>query len=86
MAVLKEFLQVWDLMSEVVLQPEVDDLHVWQMAIVCFRNFSAQSAYEKGGGVGGGVLQWSYTMQTMGEDLEELGTKKVQVFHVADRT
>jgi hypothetical protein len=25
-------------------------------------------------------------MKTMGEDLEELGTKKVQVFHVADRT
>lgn len=57
MAVLKEFLQVWDLMSEVVLQPEVDDLHVWQMAIVCFRN----------------LLCTVCLMQTMGEDLERVG-------------
>jgi hypothetical protein len=27
--VLEEFLALWDLLSEVMLQPEVEDLHIW---------------------------------------------------------
>jgi hypothetical protein len=29
MVVLEEFLALWDLLSEVMLQPEVEDLHIW---------------------------------------------------------
>jgi hypothetical protein len=30
-AVVSEFLVVWDLVQEVILQPEVEDVHKWQL-------------------------------------------------------
>jgi hypothetical protein len=29
-AVLTEYLDLWDLLAEVVLQPEIEDSHIWQ--------------------------------------------------------
>jgi hypothetical protein len=28
-AVLSEYLDLWDLLAEVVLQPEIEDSHIW---------------------------------------------------------
>jgi hypothetical protein len=44
MAVLTEYLGQWDLISEVVLQPEVEDIHIWQFSAT--GRYSAKSAYE----------------------------------------
>ena len=44
LAVLTEYLALWDLLSNVVLQPDVDDLHVWQFS--SSGKYSAKSAYE----------------------------------------
>jgi hypothetical protein len=60
---------------KVVLQPEIDELHVWQWSAsgtysaVCLRHF-----------------QWCCTIQTMGENIEDMGTRKVQIFHVTGST
>jgi hypothetical protein len=43
-AVLAEYFRLWDLLSEVVLQPDVDDSHVWQFS--ASGSYSAKSAYE----------------------------------------
>lgn len=43
-AVLVEFLDIWDLVQEVVLQPEVDDVHKWKFE--ASGEFSTKSAYE----------------------------------------
>ena len=42
--VLTEFLDLWDLLAEVVLQPEVDDSHIWRFSST--GKYSAKSAYE----------------------------------------
>jgi hypothetical protein len=39
-----EYFRLWDLLSEVVLQPDVDDSHVWQVSPS--GSYSAKSAYE----------------------------------------
>jgi len=43
-AVLAEYFRLWDLLSEVVLQPDVDDSHVWKFS--ASGSYSAKSAYE----------------------------------------
>jgi len=43
-AVLAEYLWLWDLLSEVVLQPEIEDNHIWQFSPL--GRYSAKSAYE----------------------------------------
>ena len=43
-AVLTEYLDLWDLLAEVVLQPEVEDTHIWQFAPT--GKYPAKSAYE----------------------------------------
>jgi hypothetical protein len=43
-AVLAEYFRMWDLLSEVVLQPDVDDSHVWKFS--ASGSYSAKSAYE----------------------------------------
>jgi hypothetical protein len=42
--VLAEYLNLWQLLTEVVLQPDVDDSHIWQFAST--GKYSAKSAYE----------------------------------------
>jgi hypothetical protein len=42
--VMMEYLQLWDLLQEVVLQPEVEDTHFWRLSPTC--QYSAKSAYE----------------------------------------
>jgi hypothetical protein len=41
--VLSEYLDLWDLLAEVVLQPEIEDSHIWQFAPT--GQYSAKSAY-----------------------------------------
>ena len=43
-AVLAEYFRLWDILSEVVLQPDVDDSHVWQFS--ASDSYSTKSAYE----------------------------------------
>jgi len=43
-AFLSDYLALWDLISEVVLQPEVEDSHVWRFS--SDGHYSAKSAYE----------------------------------------
>jgi hypothetical protein len=43
-AVLSEYLDVWDLLQEVLLQPEVEDIHKWRFE--ASGQFSTKSAYE----------------------------------------
>jgi hypothetical protein len=43
-AFLSDYLALWDLISEVVLQPEVEDCHVWRLS--SDGHYSAKSAYE----------------------------------------
>jgi hypothetical protein len=42
--VLAEYLELWDLLSEVALQPNVADTHIWRFA--ASGQYSAKSAYE----------------------------------------
>ena len=42
--VLAEYLALWDLLSDVVLQPEIEDTHIWQFS--ASGRHSAKSAYE----------------------------------------
>jgi len=42
--VLAEYLVLWDLLSDVVLQPEIEDTHIWQFS--ASGRYSAKSAYE----------------------------------------
>jgi len=42
--VLAEYLWLWDLLSEVVLQPEIEDNHIWQFSPL--GRYSSKSAYE----------------------------------------
>lgn len=44
MAVLTEYLGLWNLISEVVLQPDVEDIHIWQFSAT--GRYSTKSAYE----------------------------------------
>jgi len=43
-AVLSEYLDVWDLIQEVVLQPDVEDVHKWRFE--ASGQFSTRSAYK----------------------------------------
>jgi len=43
-AVLSEYLDVWDLVQEVVLQPDVEDIHNWRF--VASGHFTTSLAYE----------------------------------------
>ena len=43
-AVLSEYLDVWDLIQEVVLQPDVEDVHKWRFEVL--GQFSTRSAYK----------------------------------------
>jgi hypothetical protein len=43
-AVLTEYLDLWGLLAEVVLQPEIEDSHIWQFTQT--GQYSAKSAYE----------------------------------------
>jgi hypothetical protein len=43
-AVSTEYLDLWDLLTEVVLQPDIEDYHIWQFAPT--GQYSAKSAYE----------------------------------------
>jgi len=42
--VLLEYLQLWELLEGLELQPEVEDTHIWQFSTS--GNFSTKSAYE----------------------------------------
>lgn len=42
--VLAEFLNLRDILSQVILQPESEDKPIWQLAASC--NYTAKSAYE----------------------------------------
>lgn len=44
MDVLAEYLDVWDLVSHAVLQPEVEDTHIWRFS--ASGKYSTKSAYE----------------------------------------
>ena len=44
MEVLSEFLDIWDLVQETLLLPEVEDVHKWKLDIS--GQFSTKSAYE----------------------------------------
>jgi len=44
LAVLREFLGLWDLLSNIVLHPDIEDTHVWQFSPS--EKYSAKSAYE----------------------------------------
>ena len=44
MEVLLEYLQLWELLEGLELQPEVEDTHIWQFSTS--GNFSTKSAYE----------------------------------------
>ena len=40
-----EYLSIWDLLSEVALQPDVDDSHIWRFSTL--GTYSEKSAYEE---------------------------------------
>jgi hypothetical protein len=44
MGISVEYIQVWDLLLEVQLQPEVEDIHKWRLA--ASGQYSAKSNYE----------------------------------------
>jgi len=43
-AVLSEYLGLWELLSEIWLQPEIEDLHIWKFSAT--GQYSTKSAYE----------------------------------------
>ncbi|WVZ76728.1 hypothetical protein U9M48_024677 [Paspalum notatum var. saurae] len=51
-AALVEYLQLWDILSQIVLDPEVEDRHIWRFS--SSGQYSAKSAYE--GFFQGGIL------------------------------
>jgi hypothetical protein len=42
--IIAEFLVLWDILSEVILQPRVEDAHVWRLSTA--GKYSAKSTYE----------------------------------------
>jgi hypothetical protein len=62
--------ELWDVLGEVDLQPEVEDSHIWR--------FSTSGQVSSRGHV-----HWCCFIQTMEKDLEDLGFRKVSIFHVA---
>jgi hypothetical protein len=42
--VIIEYLQLWDLLEEIALQPEVEDTHIWRLSST--GQYSAKSAYD----------------------------------------
>jgi len=63
--VLREYLQLWDLLQGFELQPEVEDSHIWQFPTS--GNFSTKSAYEAF------FFHWVHSVQLLGKNLEKLG-------------
>jgi hypothetical protein len=43
-AILAEYLMLWDVLADWTLQPEVEDKHIWQLSISGI--YSVKSAYE----------------------------------------
>jgi hypothetical protein len=70
-AVLTEYLGLWDFLSDFVLQPEVEDSHTWQLS--SSGKYSAKSAYE---GLFIGAIQFR-PVRSLGKNMEELGTWQV---------
>lgn len=75
--VIVEFLELWDIISEVELQPGVEDSHIWRFSLC--GQYTAKSAYDRFFSEGNKI--W-----TIWEDLENLGTRQMPLLFVASRT
>lgn len=69
-----EYLGLLELLAEVILQPEVDDLHIWQ--------FSLKESIKLNLPTRPCLLGWVNSIVTLGGDLEELGPWQMQINHV----
>ena len=70
MQVLLEYLQLWELLEGLELQPEVEDTHIWQFSTS--GNFSTKSAYEA-------FCIGSIQFKILGKNLEKLGPWQMQI-------
>jgi hypothetical protein len=63
--VMSEYLNLWDLLSAVALQPEVDDSHIWQFST---SGHTLRNLHTRG-------IHWGHAVWSMGENLGKLGTR-----------
>jgi hypothetical protein len=74
--IIVKYIEIWDMLYELQLQPEVDDAHIWRLDNS--GQYSSKSAWQ--------FILACYYVHTMWRDLEVLGTTEVQNVHVAGGT
>ena len=71
--VIVEYFDLWDVLGQVVLEPEVEDSHIWCLSTS--GKYCAKSAYE-------GMFVGAIPFRPRERDLEVMGSRKKSFFHV----